>query len=85
MILISTLRKLAAKNAPVYVTEVPAHQFKINGEVRNFPAYREAFATMPQAKVAAERMNPAGWGVAIVPTITTITAKAEAAREGWEF
>lgn len=85
MILISTLRKLAAKDASVYVVDVPSYQIKRESGVHTVPAYREAFATMPQAKAAGMRMHPQQFGVNLVPAITTVTAKGEALREGFTF
>lgn len=85
MILISTLRKLAAKDASVYVVNVPSYAIKLPTGVHTVPAYREAFATMAQAIAAGKRMNPQQFNVALAPSITTSTAKGEALRDGWAF
>jgi len=75
VILLSTLRRLAAQGATVYRVDSPGFTCTIGGSARDIPPKSEVFSTRRQADNVARNETATAFGAPHAPTVTTISAR----------
>lgn len=75
MILVSTLRKLAAKDATIFQVTNPAFRVTVPGLERDIPGSVEVFATRRQAEHVASSTSAVIFGAPHAPTVEAVQAR----------